>query len=402
MIRDAINHLQVSEKYENALIKSKRDLENFEENALSDIAELGVGNYITEANSILDDILDALKKITDPIKLNRIYSFLFKDELSNSVREVLHYKGIMANNDIELITSWIVTADSTLKEKRDFIKQISKDATSPIISLDNPSDFKKFSGNIYNLESLIVNKHSVLENIIEKVIDWTPGGSSGGGAASAGPGEGMLKLLSFNALPISKGDVHLGKFVIEVKGNVKGNDGGALSGGKSAKGWKGIDAAKTLEKEFDVILGNLDLRLIQKAFESDWITALGTISRAKGGDNITNFRKAILVLSKQYFSMSGSNKSFKNFTSNLENINFDNMVKAKNYRDFFEIFCIYNLEYYKELENFDYVFLVQYTERKFTIIENQEDFLGVVDGLRIKPGDFKWDVAPGAFRLGLH
>ena len=132
--------------------------------------------------------------------MNRIYSFLFKDEFEKEISAVLRDKGIRSSNDIQLITSWVISTDSSLEEKRDFIKQISKQADEPIINLDTKGDFKNFSGGIFQLQDLILNNHPTLEQILHLCIDWIPGGSSGGGAASPGPGEGMLQLLSFNRL----------------------------------------------------------------------------------------------------------------------------------------------------------------------------------------------------------
>jgi len=402
MIRELIYGIKSNENFQQKQLVVDHRISEMEKETYEFLNDYGFHDGVMNENGgILDEIIDKLKTIKDQFKLNRIYSFLFKDELRAEISNVLHSKGIVSSNDTDLITSWIISTDSSLSEKMDFIKQISSKADNPIINLSKRGDFEKYSGSIYVLQDLIINKHPTLEQMLDLAIDWTPGGSSGGGASSPGPGEGMLKLLSYNTVPVKKGDVKLGNNLIEVKGNVKGNDGGALAGGKGASGWQAIDENLVLETEFGVFLENLDLRLIKKTFENDWVKALEIIGRTNGKSLDENFRDSILLLSVAYFSKSKGKSSLKNFKKNLKKISFKKMTSDSERKRFWETFCFFNYEYYKEMEGFDYLFLVQYTERKCTFITSGDDFWAVSDSLKIKYGDFKWNTPQGAFRLGL-
>lgn len=163
-------------------------------------------------SNLKTQIIGQVKKTDDSDLLQKIYTVLNKTGLVDRIGLVLD-RDTDTKGYVKQLVDMIIEVPGTYEEKAAFVKQY------PTGYIDIP---KMLSGEYVKFDDLIVGGQGAPLEFVHRVFDSLKQVTFGG---AKGPGEFGLAVLSPHIKITGKGDLHIGKDVIEVKANAGASGG---------------------------------------------------------------------------------------------------------------------------------------------------------------------------------
>lgn len=341
----------------NKITKRKSDRVNMKENI----------------SGIKNEILEIIKNLEDEEEVEKIFSYINRKFILESIRSYMINKiGSVGNKEIDkLIANIIIDANTSYKDKVEFVVYLKNKG----YLFEGKEIIDRRIGNVYSLVNI---KNSTYEKIKRQIANLQ---GSLGFKQIQGPGELFLVLFGKDINFSSSEDINIAGLEIEVKSSRKGISG-SLSGGR----FSGTSFYANMSSVKPLFLKSLERAGIEREDLENNKDSLNL--NYKGINNLNDLIKKYSVKYRDVFNVflnvfknifvKFSENDIKDYMSRF--IRNDGTIDASEFK---KTALILSFKYYKFIEGFDLVLLINVDSGNFLIIEEPEDLEENYDILRI-------------------
>lgn len=318
------------------------------------------------------EIIDLISKIEDSYEFEKILSFINRKFIRDNIREFMLEKiGSVGYNIDNLITNIIVESPSSYKSKIDLITHLRE--KKYIFKGSRILENKK--GNFYELNEI---SNQCFESIKKQIVNLD---GSLGFRQVQGAGELYFSLFGKDIMFSSKSDLKILDKNVEVKSSRRSKSGD-INGGR----FSGTSFYGNMSSAAKVFFDSLKKVGISEEKIEKYRKELNL--NIKGLTNLNGLIKSHSVKYEDVFNifrnifkiilMKMDEKRIEHYINRF--LNFDGTV---NISEFFKTCALISFEYYKQIEGFDILLMINTDSGNYIIIENVEDLENNIENMKI-------------------
>ncbi len=326
--------------------KNKKTKDNIEE------------NIIEKRN----EILKTISNIDDEKEIESILSFINRKFILKAIRYHIENKiGSLGNKIDELITDMILKLPTSFNSKMEFALYLKNNG----YLFDGKEILNNKRGNLYSLVTIRNDAYELIKRQIAKLD------GSLGFRQIQGPGEFFLMFFGKDINISKHSDVNIAGFEIEVKASRKSKNG-RITGGRfsGTSFYANMSSVKLIF--FDSLrkagISDEDLKIYENSLNLNF----------KGLNNLNNLIKKYSLTYNDIFNIfliTFKNIMFK-FSENDIKKYVGRFIRANGIIDaneFIKTAALISFEYYKMIEGFDAILLINVDSGNYVVIEDAED-----------------------------
>lgn len=360
-------------------------LSKADENFIDDISDYMIGKkrtkireekrkrYLGEnAEEKKKEIIDLISRIEDNHEFEKILSFINRKFIRDNIREFMMEKIGSVGYDIDnLITNIIIESPSPYKSKIDLVYHLRE--KKYIFEGSKLLENKK--GNFYELNEI---SNQCFETIKKQIVNLD---GSLGFRQVQGAGELYFSLFGKDISFSSKSDLNILGKNVEVKSSRRSRSGDINGGRFSGTSFYGnmSSAAKVFFdslKKIGISEENIEKYRKELNLNIKGLTNLNSLIKdhsVKYGDVFNVFKNVFkIILIKM------DEKKIDQYINRF--LNFDGTV---NISEFLKSCALISFEYYKQIEEFDILLLINTDSGNYIVVENVEDLENNMENLKI-------------------